>query len=170
MSLCIFAHEPIPEGLEDPEEKWNWPQEDDFAYRDNHSKYEADCEFMESLVEKYRSLTDKTVIEFSIGYGGFKFMREKLALLLGFEYYQKDPSNPFDWWLRSDREDEDAESLFDFFLHPDSDGDFDSEHIKVLARNMKPLTDEQLKTHDKLEEFNQFVQRSSEQGLEWNFG
>lgn len=170
MGLCIFAHKPLPKGLENPEEKWNWPEKDDFAYRDDPDKYEADVDAMEKMIDEYEEVFGSYEISFNIGYGGFKFMREKLASLLGFEYYQKDPSNPFDWWLRSDREDEDAESLFDFFLHPDSDGDFDLEHIKVLARNMKSLTDEQLKTHDKLEEFNQFVQRSAEQRLEWDFG
>lgn len=157
--------------LINPEDKWNYPDEADFTYRDDPARLKRDCDAFDKLQENYEESLGQEE-NFHIGYGGFLFMRAELAKLLGFHYYTKGVGSPLDdYWLQMDREDSpEARLIQDFLLHSDCDGDMDSEHIRCLYDEMKNLTKKQLSKHDKLPEFYEFVKLSANDGLTWEFG
>ncbi|MFB9770111.1 hypothetical protein [Lactiplantibacillus modestisalitolerans] len=169
MSLVIVSSKATQ--LPNPEEEWNYPDKDDFTYRDNPEKFAADCDEFQKMTDQYEAeQEDAEADTFQIGYGAFKSFRAQLALPLGFHYYVKDSSDPFSWWLQRDRDDSiEADAVGEFLLHSDCDGELGSRCIRTLFSEMNKLTPDQTKTINRYEEFYTFTRKSAENGLHWIF-
>ncbi|WP_341780474.1 hypothetical protein [Levilactobacillus sp. HBUAS70063] len=152
-----------------PVDVWNYPDESDFAYRNDHARFERDCKIYDGLLEDYETSRGE-LNSFRIGYGDFFKIRVALSKPLGFYYYKKDPHNPFDLWLEMGRKStQEAQLIQDFFLHSDCDGLFDVNHVKQLARELDELKASQLSATKHLPEFYEFVKFSANNNLMWEF-
>ena len=153
-----------------PYEEWNKPDEDDFVYRNDKAAYDRDIEEYERLCDEYDN-SIKEIDSFHIGYGGFKFLRERLATALGYEFYtEPNPNSPFpDYYLRYP--DDAVPEVKAFLLHEDSDGSFSREQVEVLAEEMKKSA--KIKRLCRVDEttnrFYDFVQKSADEHCEWDF-
>lgn len=61
MSLAIIATREI--GMIDPYQQYSRPSSNDFAYRNNHAKYESDTKEFEQLSERYEHLSEKAWVK-----------------------------------------------------------------------------------------------------------
>ena len=144
MSLTIEAYKGNPEFYTIDELK------KEFIFPDISKKPEgmSDFDFIENSMDEQiydrdgepKNKEVEFLGSFTSGYVGFTKMREDIANATGnFHYYIDYSDNPFGSQRISWKEDD--QLLLDFFLHSDSDGEFDSEHIKHLYDTIVNMED-----------------------------
>ena len=123
---------------------------------------------------------DYEVDDFSIGYGGFYFMRVELAKCCGGKYYRRENGSymgelrfqyPSEW--EKTRE---GRATKDFFFHSDCDGEFSEAKIHAFAKflrdnHVRPKVVKHCTSawKPKVLEFIDFVDRSSKGTICWKF-
>lgn len=167
MSLTIIATREI--GMIDPYQQYARPISNDFAYRNNHAKYESDTKEFEQLSERYEHLSEKAwVRDYTIGYIQFTLLRQKLVKLIEFGEFTGNVTSD-NYGLRY-KDIEDAQNLKEFFLHSDCDGELGTEQIEVLNKHMQQHSDAILNSGEPgIIKFAEFVKKSVEENVCWKF-
>lgn len=167
MSLAIIATREV--GMVDPYKQYSRPSSNDFAYRNNHAKYESDAEEFEQLTERYEQLSDKAwVKDYAIGYIQFTLLRQKLVKLIEFGEFVGNVTSD-DYRLHY-KDIEDAQDLKEFFMHSDSDGKLGAKQIEVLNKHMQQHSDAILNSGEPgIRKFAEFVKKSVEEKAYWKF-
>lgn len=167
MGLAIIATREI--GMVDPYKQYSRPNSNDFAYRNNHAKYESDAEEFEQLTERYENLKDKAwITDYFIGYIQFTLLRQKLVKLIEFGEFTGNIMR--DDYTLNYEDIEDAQDLKEFFMHSDSDGELGAKQIEVLNKHIQQHSDAILNSGEPgIKKFAEFVKKSAEEKAKWRF-